>query len=991
MPIPSRAHDYGLNDMVSLFNDALYGNGGILPNLSFMPPRDQSSYDNIAWTARISQQELFRQFIGQTVGQTANRRAAALSSALGIGNAGMAVFNGAMRLDPRLAMSVIGHHGGAEAVKNILGMGNSMAYARGAQMGGVLDPTTLVQNTNFAAIQGGMAYANNFNLDGSINAAQTSGLNLQQVGYVIGRTLSDRTSYSTWANRIRRGEGLTASERTLTENDIRAFTNGEKMDPKKFEAASNSFNEDVKKMTKELNGLIASVSKMTGSCDEAIRFLDNYTNGNMTSATESAKRARSRAAKLAANVRVAAADAGVSPEELYAMSVRYQNFSGGQLLNDPRMIALGAHKKLFGDTSNLGMLAFADWKKAHPYASQEQLDRAAQTIGMEVKDFNNSGIAKLNTLVAQAKVLRPDLDTSEYDKLLQRGDGAGAQRWVMKTLGERTYRQIYDDDKLMRILVDPRVRNAKAELDKTAFTQGKAREEQRKGQFGLFLDTVDAFVNSQDEKTREKIGMIGSDVIRGQLMSDEVLSAAGIKRSEFTKFREQHKGYDWSQLTKELFTAAGENGKSGDRLLDLIKKGTVEKIASYLPENEARNLRNEVAWQQGGEITEDDLRQARDQLAREYEQDDIDRTKAAAVDGSRDAMDSLLKKGGSKFTRSVLGKMNVSIAEQLAKVGGKTSPEKLQLSEKELNEVNKKALAELENPENTKTFEEVTRGILRAKYSDKLLESEDLLESMDLIGADGNLSEKALSTFGDTFTKAFNSGVLGYEDFGDKKPQKKYRDKVTEEEAYQKALRNKAKDNPDAVRLARAYSGKTAGDVWVNYESEDYVDHFKAAGEMMGDTGRSALAKSVQKRTDAEAAADATSMLFTESGRRGFKQLSEDVSKRTELADDIESEFNKKDKKWQTDLKKAVSAGDEEALNKMFGDNESFKNMKDLGMSALQAGKLISAGLDTTDKAKKDIARQDAVLEQKMSAESANVEIAQILRKILTLLQGAVK
>ena len=105
------------------------------------------------------------------------------------------------------------------------------------------------------------------------------------------------------------------------------------MDPKKFEAASNSFNEDVKKMTKELNGLIASVSKMTGSCDEAIRFLDNYTNGNMTSATESAKRARSRAAKLAANVRVAAADAGVSPEELYAMSVRYQNFEPSVILS----------------------------------------------------------------------------------------------------------------------------------------------------------------------------------------------------------------------------------------------------------------------------------------------------------------------------------------------------------------------------------------------------------------------------------------------------------------------------------------------------------------------------------------------------------------------------------------------------------------------------------------------------------------------------------
>lgn len=993
MPTPSRSHNYGLNDIQSLFNDALYGNNGILPNLSFMPPRDPSEYDNIAWTARRNQQELFKQFIGQTVGQTANRRAAAMSSALGIGRAGMSVFNGAMTLDPRTAMSLIGHHGGADAVRAILSMGNSMAYARGAQLGGVLDPTTLIHNTNFAAVQGGMAYANNFNIDGSINAEQTRGLSLPAVGYVIGRTLSDRSSYSAWASRIRKGDGLTASERTLTESDIKAFTGGEKMDPKKFEAASNSFNEDIKKMTRELNGLIASVSKMTGSCDEAIRFLDSYTNGNLTSATESAKQARSRAAKLAANIRVTAADAGVSPEELYSMRNGFQNYSALRIHTlDQKATEFGVHKKLFADTSGLATLAYAEWAKTHAQANAEQRDEAMRTIGLQVKGYTDSGMWNLNTVVARMKVLRPDMDTREYEQLVRRGDAVGARKWAEANVGLRNvFRALNEEGYADKARLDPNVRNEVAKLDMLSL-QGQGLEQRRKGQFGMFLDTARTFIDSvNDTNAREQIGDIDS-VLRNQMLSDDVLLAAGVKRSEIKKFRGQHASYDSISLQNKLFKLAGDNGRSGDDVLDLIQKKAGEAIAAKLSPEEGKSFLNAIKAQTGGGISDEDIRIATDQLALEAEREDINNTKARAIRGDRGAMGTLIEKGGNKFTRTILEGMNKDIAEQLAKVGGKTSPEKLMLNKKELDSVNERARAELSAPGNTRTFEEITRDILRDKYSDKLLNSEDLLDSMSLIGADGNLSEKAMASFGDIYSENFKSRILGYNGFVGGKPSKEYRLKVTPEQAGERARRNKDSDNLEVAQFRETFAtGGTLGDAAQAMSSVALKGSIQKAGDRILGKGEGDLAEAVAEREDYKAAEAATAMPFSEAGGRDFKLLTEDIQKRTKLANEIESEFNKKGGKWKDDLKKAVSSGDEEALNKIFGDNKSFKSMKDLGMSALEAGKIISAGLDTQNQERKDLARQDAIIIQKSGQAGVNDAILQILMKIFNLLQGAVK
>ena len=60
-------------------------------------------------------------------------------------------------------------------------------------------------------------------------------------------------------------------------------------------------------------------------------------------------------------------------------------------------------------------------------------------------------------------------------------------------------------------------------------------------------------------------------------------------------------------------------------------------------------------------------------------------------------------------------------------------------------------------------------------------------------------------------------------------------------------------------------------------------------------------------------------------------------------------------------------------------------------MSELEAGKIVSAGIDSQDQSKKDAARQDAILEQRLSGGGSNDEIVQILLKILNLIQGAMK
>lgn len=991
MPILSRAHNYGLNDMVSLFNDALYGNNGILPNLSFMPSRDPSEYDNIAWQSRLNQQELFRQFIGQTVGQTANRRAAAISSTLGLGRAGMAVFNGAMQLDPRTAMSAIGHYGGADAVRTILSMGNSMAYARGARMGGVLDPTTLVQNTNFAATQGGMAYANNFNLDGSINAEQTRGLSLPAVGYVIGRTLSDRSSYAAWANRLRRGEGLTAAERTLSENDIRAFASGERMDPRKLEAASNSFNEDIKKMTRELNGLIASVSKMTGSCDEAIRFLDNYTNGNLTSATETAKQARARAARLAANIRVTAADSGIAPEYLYGMAERFQTASTAQFANDPKAIALGA-SRLFTGTAGLGALSFAEWAKANAGATLEQRAEAEKTIGLQVKGYNESGMYGMNMLAAKLKVMRPDLDLSEYENQLKRGNAAGAKDWLIANAGrQNVMRFMYDPRQAQLAALDPEVNAAAQGLHNLSLAKGQAAEARRTAQYGQLMDAVQFAVDQAAGNDDEKVRRVGDlrKTYKGQLLSDEVLQAAGLGKSERKAFREKYGRLSHMEIQKKIAAL-----NSGDSALELAQEKFGDRVAGIIggfDSQAADDLRNRLSKLGGGRVTADELSQATNELALERERDDIDRTKAKAISGDRLAMNDLLAKGGSKFTGTILDKMNVSLSEQLAKVGGKTSPETLRLGKKEMDDVKKRVLSEMSKKRNTRTFEEISRDVLQDKYSNKLLESEDLLDSIDLYDSHGNLSKKALAPFGETFSKNFKSEVLGYQGFTGKKASKKYKDAVTTGDAFERARRNRDRSNVEAVKAMSAHAGESLGDMLQQQNGVDYVDSLRTAGGKLAYTGAGQLAEAVAANTDLESAKGQTSMALSQANTTEFKQLTEDVGTRTKIVSDLEGELNQKGRQWQGELKKAVASGDEESLKKIFGDSKGFKDLKDLGMSALEAGKIVSAGLDSQDQAKKDVARQDAIISQKASHEGTNDEIVQVLLKILNTIQSAVK
>lgn len=989
MPIQSGSHNYGLSDIKSMFNDALYGNRGILPNLSFMPPRDPSEYDDISWQARVNQQELFEQFLDQTVGQAANRRAAAMSSALGLGQAGMSVFRAAMGIDPRTALSAIGHFGGADAARTILSMGNSMAYARGAGMGGVLDPSTLIQNTNFAAVQGGMAYANNFNLDGSINAEQTRGLSLPTVGYVIGRTLSDRSSYTAWADRIRRGQGLTAAEQSLTENDIQAFMAGESLDPKKFEAASNSFNEDIKKMTRELNGLIASVSKMTGSCDEAIRFLESYTNGNLTSSTESARKARTSAAKLAANIRVTASDAGISPEYVYGLAGRFQATTMPALAAyDQKAMRLGA-SRLFAGTAGLGALSFAEWAKANPGANREQVDQAQTAIELQLKGYNDSGMYSLNMLAAKLKHMRPDLDMSEYEDMLKRGSASGAKDWLIARAGRQNVMKFMSDPREAQLAaLNPEINAEAQRFRRISIGHGQAAEARRVAQYREFMGTIDFAVSAAAGNDEEKLRQIGDtrELYKGQLLSDQVLKTAGV--SDTAAFRKKYGDLSFIEIQTELSKKA-----NGDKAIALAQANLGEQVSSSIgrfDSGAAEGLRRSLARQGGGRVTEDDILAARNQIALERERDDIDRLKADAFSGSRESMNKLLSRGGSRLSGNVLDKMNVYLSEQLAKVGGKTSPETLQLDKKEMADVRRRVAEEMSKEGNTRTFEEVSRDVLQEKYSNKLLESEDLLDSVDLIDHTGKLSEKALASFGDSFLRYSKSEILKY-DFTGKQASGKYVKSVKDEDAYARARRNKDLKNSESARSTLAYAGGNLGDMLQQQKGFDVADAMRTAGDKLNGSGAGELAVAVADDSGLESAKRSTSMPLSEADKSGFKQLTEDVEKKAKIASGIESELNKGGSKWQSELKKAVASGDEESVKKILGSSKEFGNLKDLGMSALEAGKIVSAGIDSQDQSRKDAARQDAILEQRASGKGSNDEIAQILLKILNLIQGAVK
>jgi hypothetical protein len=380
----------------------------------FAAPQDVSTYDSVAATANGLVNGLLGKYMNQMMTRQVFQREHAVSAVLGTGAAGANLLGMLRRFNPGLADNILGMSGATEAYQSALLNANGIAAATGGRTGSSLDPHRMAANYRRAATQGALMLQNNLNKRGGLDTDFTYGLNMQQAAVIGNSILADSSHYDEWMKKqldrtkkwkeAHKGEDEDSDEyrnkrreeKILTENDIKKFRNGTGLTSN----AVITFNDHIKDFQKEMNGFVASVSKITGSFESAVDFIQDLTNGEAFSAGEKARRSRDHAARAAANLRVLAGDAGLPVGAMYNIvkgvggefdAARGKTFAE-QLVGD-RSIA-----------ANIGVMtaaAYASWQKAHPTATTEEQERAMYRFRSRALGFAKGDAEKDNVLLAQ--------------------------------------------------------------------------------------------------------------------------------------------------------------------------------------------------------------------------------------------------------------------------------------------------------------------------------------------------------------------------------------------------------------------------------------------------------------------------------------------------------------------------------------------------------------------------------------------------------------
>ncbi len=592
-----RYNNYKLQDFFAMISDYMHGGASAL---SFMPPRNVAEIDTLAYNQSHQLSELQRvltPFITQTARE---RRNAGLSSFAGASSA-ISIVDG---ISQGFGDLLRGHFGAQEAASTFINNAASIASSRGAATGGLLSPVDGIKAAAFAARQGAMAYTNNFNRDGTINTGQTFGLNLAESAYISSRALSDRSQYKAWADRmLERGPGLTESERSMTDQEITNFRDGIG-DTKK---AGASFNEQIKKFTKEVNSMVASMAKITGDTGTAIEELQRATQGKLFSAGADAERLRRNAARMTAMLRVSGVDSGligVGPDgKPYNVMSEYAGDTFGRLSSIRGVNPLLDTSTQMGNLSNVAALGFSTWLSRNKGATQFEKDRMNEAFKNSVEQYATGDVANMTPLLA--RLVDTGVATKEEAMgVMKSGDADKIFNFLSDKYGGRgaVLARMRDKRELERY------RHAYAattdELDQVGATIGANREMGRLGTTNLFNNLVSDYAADrmneqkaeQDRLLKEKRGS------REDFLLDALAAANPEKAAQVKRLRQE--ANDAGLSYEQIKDAAGDYGlsvKDVDKKVDErveavtgvkvqsledIKKGVNDRYRESLLDNE---------------------------------------------------------------------------------------------------------------------------------------------------------------------------------------------------------------------------------------------------------------------------------------------------------------------------------------------------------------------------------------------------------------------
>lgn len=544
------------NDVNGIIQDLMSGRNG---TFIFSKPAAPFEYDALARQAAANQKRFLNTYSDSIVGIPSKTRIAALSSSFGLGYQGQTLLNTIMGLNSNVGMSLIGHHGANDAVNNIMSMSDSIAMARGGTRGGVFRPLESADNAKFAASQGGLAYKGLFNKDGSIDINQTHGINLPTAGYVIGRTLSDSSHYRDWAaaEKEKNSRVISDPQKLMAANKaIDNFADGTSV----TEREQKSFQAHIKKFTEKINGFVASVSKMTGSYSEAINFMQEITGGNLFSSGQKADAARNRAMRMAANIRVAAADAGIDAPVLYGMMSHFKKAAGIASGLDERTITEYNPNSYDAQLSGYGAQMLANWTRDH---KGEDYSKAATVISDKIAGYKASGMDKLNAYAAWIE--KNGVDITGYEELAKSGRAEEARNFLENlTSRDAVNSFINSPGRVYLAQKDEATTNRYQQFAGLTLNYGNRSETVEIGKqkrFGTIAEGFAGALARGDDAMANDISVELDNSFRDNILSDEVLKQAGITDELAIKALKERSKYMSSQdILEDIGRLGGDSG-----------------------------------------------------------------------------------------------------------------------------------------------------------------------------------------------------------------------------------------------------------------------------------------------------------------------------------------------------------------------------------------------------------------------------------------------
>lgn len=640
---------------------------GNLSGTVFGAPEDASSYDILASNANGMLNGFIDRYAGSMIAANRFKRIRAVGTAVGLGSNGIGMLDKIAQLNPGMANNILGLHGANEALESMLRNANGIATATGRSLGGVLTPQQLSTNMMFAATQGALAFNNNLNEHGAVNGKFTHGLSLQQAASVANSILADRSQYEEWEKeqhrktREWREKNPAASGRQmaeagiLTEAEASAFRHGTAM----TDASVKSFNDRIKSFQKEMNGFVASVSKITGSFESAVEFLQDMTNGKAFSAGEEATRARRRAAQTAANLRVLAADAGIDPRTMYGMVKGFgDTFDAG--------MGKDIYERSFGNrttAANVGAMsaaALASYMKAHPNATPEEIERVKLGLAARSEGYGQGDAVRHNGLLAEM-VRRGGISESEALRLAKSGDQNAVYKVLRDFFGPAVDHIIASEP--LRNMYESQNAEVTERLNKASFREGTSNERIMLNQRRA-LDNAKTIASSMLRSVDKNAARSMENMQKEALLDTDTLKSMGLDDDKIQEFQETAKKKNWSssyitrklremgvnefQLNSRVFASMGEQIKA-----QYGGKGTAadQAIAQF------ENLRKMVT----PEVTAVDIKKLRMNRLAEARSKKLEDLKAAYAQAKNE--------GNDAKANEILGQMH-SMAEDAAAGGG---------------------------------------------------------------------------------------------------------------------------------------------------------------------------------------------------------------------------------------------------------------------------------------------------------------------------------